>query len=1268
MPQTSVKVEFFARNSSDSSALTGTLIDNRNHLILNLNYSGDVSEFINAQVLIDASNATSTTTLKSYNLTLGQNFIGTPLTVSAHDIRHNFTDLNRYSIKVKAVTNDGSVKTFYSQYSTDSSESNYDTSYEFLFRSDGGDVFDIDANCVIMNPNEIEGIGGNLIKIKCPLVTDATKDARVPSRVLFTFDEIDNYDGTVNDTDNSEQLSECSFLVDYNISGEYELMQDSDNDNHLKNDASYAVSVTAMYENDGHTVSKTLNDLVTAVASPVIDHVVAYGLSEDQADAEDPTVSSVMNVYLTEGSNPVKILPTSGNVTFNLSQDNVVFYSAVMPVSSTKDNDNNYVYTILKEDLSKIWTTTPPEQNADKSYTYGVTALIEYALGSVNISKTSNVVTKPFTSDINQLDSVTLSNAWMTATNVGGTGNRIVDYSDTLTKEGYDVAPELGMVAIIPKNDFYGSGIAGGQFQDLDTIDGVGNPTTNHKFMISTEGENFTPVTMLYQIQGDTGKTHQENIIKLLKLPSSSVLEDENGIYPNIPGPSGVKGSLQPSIYVWIPNSNGFAQEDSVKISVAILPPAGLTTRPAATESDQVIAVNKINRYEMIVGSESEPKFTGTGADGELVVPINNSTGATGDLYFYSAIFESNLSSPNDNVVKYVSNDGVFDITISNPSIRGTSTTCDYTVAYKISDPNDPNGWITGPKSDVYSIYLKDEPTNNNFTVTNFSYKTFNDYGESSFKFDIAFSDVGTTSIEGVNVYFSSNNDDVNTSNDIPETLVLTVKRLDGDSQSNLTVTLQATAPATSALSDGVNILNYSSSLSSNTWKNFRSGTVIIKPYYTAKVTSSDDPAIEIENAARNFPILNIPMIEVPANVSLTGGVIESYKDTTMDWDNDLSDYSSASSSTTASYDLKLNGVDKTADITGNNSYTIDLGSTYSAYTLNLRTKISSKVDANIYYSKPVVVEFDSVSVDQSGVTVDAKRGSNDVNLNTQFNSYSTSPSPASNLNVTEVKVVSDATAVNTDPEDEGVKVLTCTSTVSSVQPDNTVHSYDLAEDGYEQADKMNLKVRMEAGVDYSLKYGDSSASNEESTPLYLELASYTTPYVVATKPSVTILDRSHVSSGTYNGQTALSFKLNGNGIKNEGAQSVIVIMVTEGDYTDANNGSGSGAEIILAFESTNARLRSYTVGSDASLTVSSTDNLGAGEVHVLSVDDTNGFSESTSTGDFTLVMGDLDNNDTSTLYMPADCEFTTAAMSVVVVGSTRLGTDVDMKQLNALN
>jgi hypothetical protein len=153
------------------------------------------------------------------------------------------------------------------------------------------------------------------------------------------------------------------------------------------------------------------------------------------------------------------------------------------------------------------------------------------------------------------------------------------------------------------------------------------------------------------------------------------------------------------------------------------------------------------------------------------------------------------------------------------------------------------------------------------------------------------------------------------------------------------------------------------------------------------------------------------------------------------------------------------------------------------------------------------------------------------------------------------------------------------------------------------------------------------------------------------------------VSSETYFGQTAIPLKLDAKGIKNEGLLSVVFGLVKEHDYTD-NNDADDGAEIVLAFESSNERLRSYVTGNNAITTTGSLDNLGANETHVLSVNDVDGFSGTEIEGEFTLVTGSLDDNDASVLYLPEDSEFAGDTLNVVAFVSTRLGTDVAVGQV----
>lgn len=1242
--QTAVAISF-----NNTSIIEGSLRDLRDRFDIDLSIpnSADRSKVVSAIAVIGLLDGTNNTPPKPITLKKdGITSIGTPTSVGSNDQVYedaggdSFQDSTHYSVKIKVTVQENSVITHYSASFTLGGATV--TAYDFFYRADGGDVFN---NTNIVNADAIKN--GSDIIIDAPIHYAINNDDRTPTHVNFHFDEYNDYDGDEYDTDNTEALASYSSLQEYMSDGRYTLTN-----NELVNDSTYLATVTAIYS-DGYSTSTIIPNL-HVIASPIIDSVTAYSL-----EAGDSTIESVMNVYMVALTIPVRMLPTSEDITFNLSQNDasgnpVIFYSATVPVSTDEQDDGTFLYTILKSDLVKEWTTTAPTKNSDNTYTYDVTAVLEFSTSAGSVTRTSNVVTEVFGDDIKQLASVSIVNAWVAATNVDGSGNRVVDYSGT-TAQGYNVAPEFGMVGYFTKTDYFGSGITDGFFKDLDTTN------TKFRFMVSINDASYNPIEALYMIQGDASGNHQENVIDLLSLTSSSKKTNVNGVYDNIPGASGVPGTSQPDIYFWIPSSEltrlGAVQGDAIKVSVAIQPPAGQTTRPDATESNQSVLLHKVNTYTMVIGTESEPEFTGSGVNGNLTIPMDNETTSEGDLYFIQSFIQyvdasgNNVTdvedAPDNNEDGVV--EGTYDHVIENPSNRGPSDAFTYQVAYVIEDPN--GGTITGPLSEEYTIYLKDEPTAANFTVSNYDYNVFNDNSESrksSFTFDISFNDVGTTSIDGVMVYFQYGEEE--------EVLVAKVERSDGDSQSNFTVTLTNVSADSSSSSDGINVKDIDgNAVSSYLWPNFTDANIVFKPYYTPKVDSSDDEPVVI-NDPDTYNIMNVPVIDLPANVSLTGGVIESYDATVMAWTNDLDKYNGLSS-IEASFYLEENTQDVTSSISNDDSFTIDLGNTPSTYTMDLSVKVASTVDSSrVYYSKSVVLVFDSVSVDMSGMTVTTRRGSNDVSLKAEYVNYTSNPENASNLNVTAVQLV-DNPDENSDPQDEGVKVLVCTSTEDSVQLDGTINTYSIAYD-YDLADELNLTMRIEAGVDYTLKYGDEDDSNEESTPLYLTLNGPVTSYIVAKKPEIILGGYSVVPSGDRAGQTEVSLNINANGLKVEGLLSVVLVLVRENDFTTETDESDS-TELVLSFESTNLRVKSYVTGADADTTTNSTDNLGAGETHDLYVNEVDGFNAGTDNV-FTLVTGSLDNNDNSKLYLPVDSEFVkNGSFQMVAIVSTRVGTDV---------
>jgi hypothetical protein len=1244
--QTSVGINF-----ENTDIIKGYLYDYRNHMDIELSIpnSADRKRVIYARAVIGyktETNAiiTKTIKIKKNNTTS----IGTSTSVSANGEVYSFQHLTAYSIKLVIGIQEegGHVTAFFGTFNVAGNESL--SSYEYLHREDGGDKFD-PTELEITNANSIES--GSDIQIKCPIHFATDDDDREPTNVMFHFEEFDNYVGEANDTDNMEPIASYSSIQPYNHEeGTYTLQ-----DNGLVNDTSYLVIVTAIYA-DGHTTSETIPNL-NVIPAPAISSILTYGLGEDKSNSGDPTISSVMNVYINPLTNPVKIRPASGSVTFNLSQNGTNFYSATVPVSDNKQHDGTYLYTILTSHLEQLWTTTPPFQEEDNTYNYDVTMVIEYTTSSGTFERTSEIVSKNFNTDINQINSVFILNAWVAATGVQGEGHRVVDYSNATTAQGYDVAQDIGIVGSFSKHDSFGSrGISDGFLKDLDSTE------TKFEIMLKVNDGPYQLVKKLYMIQADDETSdQQQNYIDLLSLSPSAVLSSDYGVYDNIPGEPGVPGSEQPPLLFWIPDDEltrlNATQSDGITVLVALQPPVGETTRPDATVSNEVALLSKVNRYDRNhpeYGSELEPRFS----NGILSIPIINEKNSTGDLYFESSEVTINSYTLLTTVSQDADEDGIYDHTIDDPGNRGNQA-FRYQVAYKISDPN--GGTITGPKSEEYVIYLKDKPTKDNFTVSNYDYNVFNNHGESSFKFDIEFSDGDTTGIDGVLVYFQRNGD----SN---ETIVKVkkVERSDGESQS-ITVTLATTSAGSSSGSDGIYIADIDGNLSNSMWGNFDSGNVIFKPYYTPKVESSHDTPVVIDDEQEQeiYIIMNIPVIDMPTNVSLTGGVIESYYDTYISWDNDLEKYD-GEPSIEASFYLEYNSQDVTErivsldDSPSSSYFDIDLGNAPSTYTMNLSTKVVA--DGKEFYSKSVVLEFDSVSVDQSGMTVTVRRGSNDVFLKAEYVDYTSNPENASFLNVTAVQLI-DNPNEDENPYNEDINVLEYSD--NEVQPPDTINKNSIPTGKY-LGDELLLTMRIKAGVDYSLTYGDAAASHEESTPQFLTLNGPYKSYIVARKPTITIGGSSSVvSSGPYNGQTKIPVTLNANGLNVEGLLSVVFVLVKENDYTDQND-AADGSEIVLAFESTNERLRSYDKQPAADITTGSIDNLGATETHVLQVDHVDGFSGTASSNHFTLVCGTLDGNDESVLYLPSECEFAgDVTLNVVAFMSTRLGTDIDMRVVN---
>ena len=709
--------------------------------------------------------------------------------------------------------------------------------------------------------------------------------------------------------------------------------------------------------------------------------------------------------------------------------------------------------------------------------------------------------------------------------------------------------------------------------------------------------------------------------------PRARLLYSADSLFPNIPDKeSGVgkynPGSQQRRILYYIPSQNNlYAQKDTVRVRIAIVAhnvanPHHSFTRPDATESNEKIIVHKVNKYTMELGTDSEPNYSGTGNSGKLDVPINNLTDAQNDYYMTAAVFVSNLT--NDPITETVptNSNGSFNITVNNPneSFRGVNSGVTYQVFYVITDPNPSGQTINGPSSQLYTIQLKDNPTADNFTINDYSYTTFNNDGKSSFKFKVNFIDGDKTSIDGIRVYFVNDQ--------IPSTLLKDVNRTGHDSNNSIEFTLQQTGPTSSALNDGVKIIGNESTLSDNKWLNFRSGLINFVPYFTKKANTSNDPTrTDVVEAFKNKNINNIPVIDpvLSSSVSLTGGVIQSVGATSIIWSDETSKYGSVSGTVTATHDVN------TQDIAGN-MVTINLSDTIAIYTNVIKVKITALNDTSVYYSQPTTLKFESVSVDQSAMTISVKRGTNAEVLRTTRGNYSADR--LSNLNVVSVQLVN-------------LGVVLAYQGEGTFQPVGTISNpnvYNISM--YSLGTVLKLVYRVEAGVNFSV----NTVYVGPSSPLYLTLNS-PLEYVVAEKPSLSI-------SPSYNvvdGKMFLNASIDAKGLQNEGLQGVVFVLAQEGDFTNTNDPDANGASVTLVFNSSQA-VNTYLTQATADAS-STTDNMAQMETFA--------FTDRTG-GMWKLITGNLGPNDQSVIEFP-DTTYggfhNTKPLLAVGIATTRMGT-----------
>ena len=645
-------------------------------------------------------------------------------------------------------------------------------------------------------------------------------------------------------------------------------------------------------------------------------------------------------------------------------------------------------------------------------------------------------------------------------------------------------------------------------------------------------------------------------------------------------------------------------------------------------------------------GTSSEQKLTLSGIQDEEIMYLvvsSNSVAAVHQEYFIENLYVQ----INDRVRNYqflgdvVGVQGRFAIPLKNPSIRGVSNNVYYNVDYTIANPN--NYSAISIKSSEYTIKIVDEPILENFKINSYDYKTINNDSESSFSFTCEFLDGAKTGIDGLHVHFKKNSN-----SDSMGVHLLAIPRAGTLSTDVHTVVIPADILAE--------------------WRNLEAADIYFVPYKTPKWKSTNDVPVLNWDEKFSIAINNVQVISMPVGINLVGGVYQSYSGTQLQWSNNLNEFVLLSDNATASYDLKFNdGGVSNNDIDSSAvlyySYNIQNPNQWTTqqYNLELKTKVVTKNDSRSFYSEPVVVTFTYGNFDLSKSKAVARRGSNIDTLKVSFENTSFTEFFFGKID--ELALV-HAANLSSNPVDDGVKLLTCKDDLDNVHGaitsrEYSTNTYDLSA-MFDKSDELSLVPRAKVGINYREKRGAVNLyPRSESTYLGLESGARTR-YVCAAKPSVSIVTRVN---------NEIRFCLDANGLEKEGFQSIIVSLIKEGDHTDED--APEGSELVLSFESTNKRLRSYKVEENGvTSTTNSSDNLGINESHTLDSDvyfeeesivNANGNSNNgNNANQFILATNTLDENDVSKLSIPATSSWASGEVTILVVVSTRIGTDID--------
>ncbi len=1051
---------------------------------------------------------------------------------------------------------------------------------------------------------------------------------------------------------------------------------------YLENGVTYTVKAAVKVTNHAGTASnpETTSYVVSSKSStvnfdlerPVIS-VTAYDVQNDggqdgvfHPDSTDVDSASqiVATVDLINSEYELYAPDVTDGVRF-------IFYDASeIEVARTTDydfsNDGSNLYNIQLDHITAstlLTNGTPYKVKAE------VTLTNHSASEELRLS--ANFFDVTFSQNIAPVISVNISNTWALVSN-----NVPESYTDNFL-----ASPPIGISGNFSKNAQFGSLY----YKHLDTT--YTKFKLEYRVLDANAPNNvvtdWTPVKKAKLVlQGSSVSNETLEIAANRARSSAGTLPTvSSGEYTNIPG-TGL-GTSQGDIVFYMPQqqegtTDAFDETHKVEVRVAVIDrnsPSlwGGNISSEYTESNSLYVILKIDLYDYTIGESSEP--WNSVVDGVLRINIPVSWNSE---YSYSVEVSYNYISDASNnygaaveilrgsALVSTSSTVSFDV---DPTI---GTTLYYRVRYVVTNPNLGAGATTNgifTKKDVDNKFF---PESSDYVVSNTSYMTFNDDGESSITFDLSFNIDPQNRCDGVNVYFTSTDSNIDK---------VRIGTYDAD-QLNKEITLLVSSGGDLQVLDdvapGTNL----------SWDNYTSANISFEAYRDARVESTDATYVSVSNASApeesgfyvesgsqstfgtssdSNPIWNIPVLTTPGQdggIILSGGVIN-----IINTDPSSNHFISWTAAIDQAYTYNLemfkdndlvtaiqtnNGLTPTSGEIITKELNIALDAT-AKYTVNIRKVFEDEI------SEPTVIVFHTINVVTSSMALSVINPSNTSSVKLSWNNPSISgnsvqslaPSFANNISTQYIqyRIGSSGSYARLDEDDDADDV------------EASPKSYTLPSEAV-PGTLLEFVMFIEANVSYTVD-GVLSSTNSNSHDIPLT----PTPalqYIVSSIPSVDVIPNSDginivpvLVQGSSN--PTLLLNLNANGLEVEGFISVVVILTQDGTDTKPE-----GEQALLIFPDSNNHPFSFpnTVSTNVG-------NLAGGEsaTSVPRNDLQDDSSLSTQNYSYTLTIGTVETTGEdagryglSTLQMPSsqDSGFVSGyPVNYMVILTTRRGTDI---------